>query len=97
MEPTRTASKIRDILERELNPSHLEIVDHSARHVGHPGADSGGGHFEIVVVSEQFDGLSRLAAQRLVYQALGELMAHEIHALSMRTFSSVQWRAQPAG
>ena len=45
----------------------------------------------MVVVSARFEGLSRVAAQRLVYQALGELMTTDIHALEMRTLTPEQW------
>ncbi len=58
---------------------------------GHLGAQGGGGHFRVTVVSARFEGFSRVAAQRLVYQALGELMATDIHALEMRTFTPEQW------
>lgn len=93
MEHATTALAIRAALERELGASRVEVIDHSARHAGHPGA-TGGGNYEVVVVSERFAGLSRLAAQRLVFQALGELMRGPIHALSMTTLTPEQWRAR---
>lgn len=93
MEHATTALAIRAALERELGASRVEVIDHSARHAGHSGA-TGGGNFEVVVVSERFAGLSRLAAQRLVFQALGELMQSSIHALSMTTLTPEQWRAR---
>jgi len=93
MEHATTALAIRAALERELEASRVEVVDHSARHAGHTGT-AGGGNFEVVVVSERFAGLSRLAAQRLVFEALGELMRTSIHALSMTTLTSEQWRAR---
>ena len=83
---------IEDALERELEATRVAIVDHSARHAGHPGAGQGGGHFELLVVSGRFEGLGRLARQRLVYEALGELMRTEIHALSMRTLTPDEWQ-----
>ncbi len=93
MEHATTALAIRAALERELGASRVEVIDHSARHAGHPGV-RGGGNFEVVVVSERFAGLSRLAAQRLVFEALGELMRGPIHALSMTTLTREQWRAR---
>lgn len=90
------AEIIRSSLERELDAEHVEVVDDSARHVGHPGAEGGAGHFRVLVVSERFRGLSRVAAQRLVYEALAPLMAADIHALEMRTLTPDQWR-QPGG
>jgi len=79
-------------LESGLDAIHIEIEDDSALHAGHLGAQGGGGHYRVLVVSPRFEGLSRVAAQRLVYQALGELMATDIHALEMRTLTPDQWR-----
>jgi BolA protein len=94
VQPTRRAGEIREAIERGLDASHVEVIDHSARHAGHSGAASGGGHFEVVVVSDRFCGLSRLAVHRLVYEALGQLMQTEIHALTMHTFTSDQWSSR---
>ncbi len=85
------AEMIRSTLETVLDAEHIEIEDDSALHAGHLGAQGGGGHYRVIVVSPRFEGLSRVAAQRLVYQALGELMATEIHALEMRTLTPDQW------
>ena len=93
MEHATTALAIRAALERELGASRVEVIDHSARHAEHAGA-AGGGNFEIVVVAERFAGLSRVAAQRLVFEALGELMRGSIHALSMTTLTPEQWSAR---
>jgi len=81
---------IKTTLEDRLEAEHIEIVDDSAAHSGHLGAQ-GGGHYRVLVVSERFEDLSRVAAQRLVYQALGELMTNDIHALEMRTLTPDQW------
>jgi len=85
------AEIIRATLEEVLGAEHIHIVDDSALHAGHLGAQGGGGHYRVVVVSARFEGLSRVAAQRLVYQALGELMTTDIHALEMRTLTPEQW------
>lgn len=86
------AQAIEAALRRELSADHVEVHDDSALHEGHPGAEAGGGHFRVLVVSSRFDGLSRVAAQRLVYQALGELMASEVHAIQMRTLTPAAWQ-----
>jgi len=85
------ADVIRTRLESDLDAVHIQIEDDSALHAGHLGAQGGGGHYRVLVVSPRFEGLSRVAAQRLVYQALGELMTSEIHALEMRTLTPDQW------
>ena len=61
----------------------VEVIDESHLHVGHAGAASGGGHFRATIVSHRFAGLSRVAAQRLVYEALADELESEIHALSI--------------
>lgn len=74
----------------------MEVVDESHLHAGHAGAASGGGHFRALVVSTRFEGKNRVAAQRLVYDALAEMMESEIHALSLRTLTPNAWRAAVA-
>jgi len=76
---------IRSTLENQLSPTKLEIYDESDLHIGHAGAESGKGHFRILVVSQKFAGLSQISRQRLVYKALADLMESDIHALSMST------------
>jgi BolA protein len=78
---------IRERLTAALNPSSLDIVDESHKHVGHAGARSGGGHFDVTIVSEQFAGKSLIERHRLVYGALGEAMNKEIHALSIKAYT----------
>lgn len=56
-----------------------------------------GAHFEAIVVSPAFAGLSRIKQHQLVYAALGERMREEIHALSMRTLTPEQWDASGRG
>jgi len=80
---------------QKLAAQHVEVIDDSALHANHPGARDGGGHFQILVVSERFQGLPRVAAQRLVYEALAELMVSDIHALQMRTLTPEKWSAGP--
>jgi BolA protein len=84
-------AQIESRLHDALQPSSLEIEDQSHLHAGHAGARSGGGHFRATIVSEQFDGLSTVAAQRLVYGVLDGEMGTEIHALSMKTLTPAQW------
>ena len=78
-------------LERELEAHHVEVIDESSRHAGHAGAAGGGGHYRLVVVSARFVGQSQVEAQRLVYNALADMMSTQIHALSMTTLTPAQW------
>ena len=75
-------------LRNALSIDSIEMVDESHLHVGHPGAASGGGHFHVTIVAENFDGLPTLARHRLIYDALGDAMQTEIHALSIKALDS---------
>lgn len=77
-----TADLIRQRLAT-LDPESVVLDDESEQHRGHAGAASGGGHFRLTLVSPRFRNLATLARHRLVYQAMGELMQREIHALSI--------------
>ena len=66
-----------------LDPLSMEIIDDSAKHAGHAGARSGGGHYRLAIVSPRFAGRRTMERHRLVYDALGPLMKREIHALSI--------------
>jgi BolA family transcriptional regulator, general stress-responsive regulator len=77
-----------------LEPQVLQLTDDSHRHVGHAGAASGGGHFQLFIVSEKFAAQSRLARQRAVLNLLNDLMHGQIHALSMRTLSPAEYAAE---
>jgi BolA protein len=72
-------------LREKLEASDVQVVDESHKHVGHAGAAGGAGHFRVTVVSPRFAGLSLVQAQRLVYEAVGEMMDSEIHALAITT------------
>jgi BolA protein len=80
--PERTVAQIRERLAA-LAPLDLAVEDDSARHAGHPGAASGGGHYIVRMTSAAFEGKSRVARHRLVYDALADLMERDIHALAL--------------
>ena len=73
-----------------LLPESLDIVDDSAKHAGHAGAASGGGHYQLTIVSKQFAGKPQVARHRLIYQALGDMMQRQIHALSITAYTPDQ-------
>lgn len=66
-----------------LAPELIEIEDDSASHAGHAG-NTGGGHYNLLIISEAFQGLSLLQRHKLVYAQVGDLMERDIHALSIR-------------
>jgi acid stress-induced BolA-like protein IbaG/YrbA len=77
-----TPDSIRDSIAAGLDCAHLDV-----RGDGH--------HFEAVIVSSEFDGLTRVRRHQRVYAALGDRMREEIHALSMTTLTPAEWAAAP--
>jgi BolA family transcriptional regulator, general stress-responsive regulator len=78
------ATEIERRLTAALAPVQLEIVNDSDKHRGHAGHDgSGESHFTVKIAAAAFAGQSRVARQRMVYDALGDLMHARIHALSI--------------
>jgi BolA protein len=75
---------IRERLTEALQPAELDIQDDSAKHAGHEGAKGGGGHFNVRIISPAFGGKNLLERHRMVYDALGDAMQSEIHALSIQ-------------
>ena len=75
--------RIRQSLTAALNPSELDVGDDSHLHAGHAGAASGGGHYRVKIVSEQFEGLRLVMRHRLVYDAVQGMMQTDIHALAI--------------
>jgi BolA protein len=79
---------IRRKLTESLAPTRLEVINESHLHAGHAG-DNGTGesHFRVLVVSQKLAGLSRVAAQRVIYGVLAEEMSNGIHALSINVLA----------
>ena len=74
-----------------LSPSHVALQDESAQHAGHAGArPSGGSHWQLTIVSEAFRGKTPVARHRMVYEALGDLMKRDIHALRIEALAPEQ-------
>jgi len=79
-----------------LDPQSVEIHDESRLHAGHAGArESGGGHFEVIVVSAHFEGQQALARHRMVYERVSDLIPSRIHALSIRAYTPRERAASP--
>ena len=79
------ADEIEQILRAAFAPTRLAVTNDSARHHGHSGDDgSGESHFSIEIESAAFAGMSRLARQRLVNRALGDIPGQRVHALAVK-------------
>ena len=82
-----SAADLEATLREKLQPSALEVIDESAAHAGHAGAgaEGYGTHFRVRVASPLFDGQSRVARHRLVYDALHFFIAEGVHAIAIET------------
>jgi len=80
--------QIEQILQDNFQPEELLVENESHMHAG-PATES---HFKVVLVSSQFDGLSKVKRQQAVYRALGELM-QQFHALGLHTYTPDEWQA----
>lgn len=80
-----TATDLENTLRSALAPSFLEVIDESASHAGHAGANGlgRGTHFRVRIASPRFAGQSRVAQHRLVYDALRDFTAAGLHALAI--------------
>jgi BolA protein len=84
--PGVSSDQIEACLREALTPTALEVQDDSHLHAGHAGAREGR-HFTVRLTSARFDGLSRVARHRLVYDALQSLIPQGIHALAIEARS----------
>ena len=87
MSGAATAALIEQRLTDALAATEITVVDDSARHAGHAGAASGGGHYNVRIVSPRFAGATRLSRHRLVYDSLSDLMHRAIHALAIEALT----------
>ncbi len=84
-----TTNIIRQKLEEAFKPELIEIIDHSAAHAGHAG-NKGGGHYNVTIVAQQFEGKSLVQRHQLIYQVMGDLMKEEIHALGINALTPTE-------
>lgn len=82
---TPIATEIQALLTAAFAPTHLAVLNDSAKHHGHMGDDgSGESHFTVEIESAAFAGVSRLQRQRLVNAALGDIPGQRVHALAIK-------------
>jgi BolA protein len=79
--------QITECPENTFQPTELLLKDQSHLHEGHEGAKDGKGHFDVVIVSSEFDNKSRIERHRMVYDALGTLVQTDIHALRIQAYT----------
>ena len=80
------ASKIKHLLTNKINTTHIEVIDDSYKHKNHH-KDTQGGHFKLLIISNDFNDISLINRHRLIYDILDEMIKVEIHALSIKAFT----------
>ena len=83
LDPAGRAERLRVRLQASFAPLELDIEDESHLHAGHAGAAGGLGHFRIRIVAEAFRGVAPIVRHRRVYEAVGDLLETDIHALAI--------------
>jgi BolA family transcriptional regulator, general stress-responsive regulator len=80
---TRT-QRITTILTQELQPSHLEVIDESYKHIGHAGArPEGETHFKVIITAPALKAMSRVRAHQAIYKLLAQELQQGLHALAI--------------
>ena len=79
------AAEMQELLTKAFAPTKLEIINDSHHHAGHSGDDgSGESHFTVVIEAEEFSSMTRLARQRAVIAALGDIVGERVHAVAIK-------------
>ncbi|HWU02611.1 MAG TPA: BolA family protein [Novosphingobium sp.] len=82
------AQEIQELLTAAFAPARLEVINDSQNHAGHMGDDgTGESHFTVIIESDAFAGVGRVARQRLVNGALGDIPGGRVHALAIRALA----------
>ena len=84
-------NKIEELIKSNLNIIKISIADFSNEHKSHSTYD-GGGHYQAIIISNDFEGLSLLERHQKIYSILGDLMTNEIHAFSMKTYTNSEFQ-----
>ncbi len=84
--------RIQTKLTERFAPKHLEVLNESHQHAVPRGSET---HFKVILVSDVFNGLSRIQRQQLVYETLREELNKGLHALSLKTSTPAEWMARP--
>jgi BolA protein len=85
------AQRIENRVREAFSPEHLQVRDDSGQHAVPKGSES---HWALLIVSEAFAGLSRVARHRAVYGALSDELTAGVHALKLETFTPAEWAAK---
>jgi BolA protein len=91
----KVSELIESLIEQNLQPEMMQLTNDSGKHKGHAGDDgSGQTHLSLMVVSDAFDGMSRVERQRLVNTTINPAFSQGLHAISMKLFTPSEYTAK---
>lgn len=79
-----TENKIKKILKDKLEDAEIFLQDMTGEK----------NHFNLIIISNQFEGLSLIEQHKIIYNALGDMITNEIHALQLKTLTWEQWKKE---
>lgn len=88
MDNSHRIQQIKQRLIEGLDAESVDVIDESHMHAGHAGAKTGMGHFNVTIVADAFTGKSLIERHRQIYAALGDMMQTDIHALSIKAYTT---------
>lgn len=88
-----TIDEIKNRMAKALKVSAIEVDDDSPKHAAHSAVKyTGGGHYQLRLVSPAFEGLGLIERHRMIYSALGNMMGTQVHALAIQALSETEWQ-----
>ena len=88
--------QIIDLLNRSLQPDHLEVINESHLHAGHGHFENPNEtHFRVVIATHEFEGLSTLERHRRIHESLESCFKQGLHSLSIQALSTKEWKSRP--
>ena len=87
-----TAQSVHERISQHLHPTFLEVMDESAQHAGHSGSNGRdeGTHFRVRIAGAQFQGISRVARHRLVYDAVQDFIDQGLPAFAIEVIENTR-------
>lgn len=86
--------EIEALLSEHFLPIHLQVENESHQHSVPPNSET---HFKLELVSDQFDGMRKVARHQAVYKVLAKQLAGPVHALALHTYSPAEWNERIGG
>lgn len=91
-----TAVEIQERLQQQIKAQVLKVEDDSAKHKRHKQSQGKGGHYKLLIVSGEFEGMSLVQRHRKIYDVLQMHGSTQIHALAISAWTEKEWKEKNA-